>query len=557
MDNKGKRREEYTDVEATSEEVKPKKNKKKRKKNQNQNEVEATSEKVKPEKNKKNQNQTEVEATSEEVKPKKNKKKRKKNQNQNEEFDDCENLKHESDDCEKLKNDQKIEATTEPKKVDDQVNPQFSYWSSSSEEPEYTEDTLHPNYVCVGNMDPNITEDEIKHFFKRIGKATVELRPVTTKKGIITEMQALVSFETLEETQRASMLYGTDLSGRAARISRLPLGLMTLVVTEFDDQISESSLLEQLSAQLEWPIQDIFLPKSSSTGFNLGFAYLKLSIGNQTEDAVQKFVTENDIIVKDVRGDEYFVQILKVHLKAWVTQSITTEGRKADLQETIDALKNKIEENRRRETDKEPPFSWRTRKPELFVHHYLQLENDCWAITLFRGHYAAHQLTYSSPSSLTNVDIIKQGVNPRHLLSGEGIDKVKNTKEFMLGYCKEVEFHHRPKTDNEEDHEAFEKNIICLLKQCPVGVMIDVLPSSARWDWDELGVFIPTVNDLIRKSLEKPPYHGLFLASHDTTEEGVDFWELQESAGEDHGDKGFIKLARHNRMIKQLIVFKV
>lgn len=61
---------------------------------------------------------------------------------------------------------------------------------------------------------------------------------------------------------------------------------------------------------------------------------------------------------------------------------------------------------------------------------------------------------------------------------------------------------------------------------------------------------------MIRKSLEKIPFHGLFLSGHDV-EDGIRFWELQDSRGEAWGDKGFIKLARFNRLIKQAFEFTV
>lgn len=152
--------------------------------------------------------------------------------------------------------------------------------------------------------------------------------------------------------------------------------------------------------------------------------------------------------------------------------------------------------------------SWRETNPELFVHYtqiesiysfrfyyvmkfhykttnvcffFFLLQDECWAVTLHRGQSAAYKLTYSKDSPLT-LDMILEGVDPIFLASGRGIDKMKNTSSFMLQHVKDFKILHRPTSDCEDDFEDFEKKIISLLKEAPVGVMIDYLPSFRCWN---------------------------------------------------------------------------
>lgn len=71
-------------------------------------------------------------------------------------------------------------------------------------------------------------------------------------------------------------------------------------------------------------------------------------------------------------------------------------------------------------------------------------------------------------------------------------------------------------------------------------------------------MYRPNDIDCYLRTFEKFPVHCLFLTGNDIDENGIEFWQLQESWGKKHGDdEGFIKMERHKCLIKSVVVFKV
>lgn len=170
---------------------------------------------------------------------------------------------------------------------------------------------------------------------------------------------------------------------------------------------------------------------------------------------------------------------------------------------------------------------------------------DCWAKALSRGHRLAVVLPGSSRSYLTD-QMILDGVDERHWCSGKGITSLKHVKPFMELHCEKMIIHRRPTSDSFEDYKHFEDFILSLLEKGSVAVAIDYASPL----------------DFKRRAFEKFPLHVLMLTRHGndlTGKEKRGFWELQESNGDTYygDDGGFIKMPRHQCLIKQVIEFKV
>ncbi|XP_023637024.1 uncharacterized protein LOC17875615 isoform X2 [Capsella rubella] len=475
-------------------------------------------------------------------------------QKENENFNEGEETSQNdgSDQEATLKNKRNISDLSQKHDEKEDLQKESVDWSSSSTEHEF-EGFVHPSVICIGQMVKHITENEIKDFFINIAEVTsVKLQPPKPDG----EMQALVFFETDEEAQAALSLNGKDLLGKSVYITRCSKGLLTLCVTGFNSQLTEDDILEEVFHQLsdlepKWEVEGhVFLPKSVETDSNLGLFYLIVKPPDDTDwtsHAVYEYFSGKNITVSDA-----IINIYKADLRAWVLRSIM-DGDIPNLQGKIAALRTSIEENSQRIYDKEEPFSWREIHPEFFSD-YIQLADECWAVILYRGYFAAFFMENSRSCELDVCTIIK-GVDARYKLSGGGIVSMDHAKPFMLEHARDLKFHHRPKKNHDErDFEAFEKRIIGLARRVPVGTMLDFLPSMEEWDGNS--IFVPTEIDLIRKFLEKLPYHGYFVSGIDS-ENGIDFWKGQDSGGRDFGDQGFVRIARHYRLIKQVFEFTV
>lgn len=71
------------------------------------------------------------------------------------------------------------------------------------------------------------------------------------------------------------------------------------------------------------------------------------------------------------------------------------------------------------------------------------------------------------------------------------------------------------------------------------------------------GTYTPTDEEFARYDHEKFDYHTVLLTGYGIDEYGNAYWELQESYGDSLGDNGFVRIARHQRLIEEMVELKV
>lgn len=102
--------------------------------------------------------------------------------------------------------------------------------------------------------------------------------------------------------------------------------------------------------------------------------------------------------------------------------------------------------------------------------------DDCWAVALTRHYKTLLQLQNIVGRPFLTRDQLKRGVGPAHVVSGQGIDRVKHAIPFMKSIGCDMQVHNRPRGDDVREFEAFEEFILLLLKQGPVMVNIEYTP---------------------------------------------------------------------------------
>ncbi|CAL9243145.1 unnamed protein product, partial [Arabidopsis halleri] len=206
-------------------------------------------------------------------------------------------------------------------------------------------------------------------------------------------------------------------------------------------------------------------------------------------------------------------------------------------------------------------YTWRMKMPYMLEQPFTQFDNICWAIALIRAVSALRKLRGYPEGygkrSLT-LDELTKSVHPRYLANRRGaIILTEYARDFLVGegIVSDMTVHHKPMSDSEDEHEEFEVFIESLLKKAPVAVSITSFRSYKAFKG--LGVYTPTDEDFARYDHEKVDYHTVLLTGYGIDEHGNAYWEVQESAGESLGDNGFVRIARHQRLIEEMVELKV
>ena len=71
------------------------------------------------------------------------------------------------------------------------------------------------------------------------------------------------------------------------------------------------------------------------------------------------------------------------------------------------------------------------------------------------------------------------------------------------------------------------------------------------------GVYTPTREEFARYDHEVRNYHSVLLTGYGIDEHGNAYWEVQDSYGDSVGDNGFVRIARHQRLIEEMVELKV
>ncbi|KAF3507930.1 hypothetical protein F2Q69_00008531 [Brassica cretica] len=186
---------------------------------------------------------------------------------------------------------------------------------------------------------------------------------------------------------------------------------------------------------------------------------------------------------------------------------------------------------------------------------YVARRADCWAIGLNRGHSASFKQAGIVGPIPTSDEFVK-GVDASFQVSGEGICSFKHAATFMQNYCKEMIVYIRLRSEGVVLFEDFERTLIDISSEVPVMVTVECVPSFQSFNGQE--IYRPNDIDCYLRTFEKFPIHCLFLTGSDIVENGIEFFQLQGSGGNDYEDnEGFIRMERHKCLIKSVVVFKV
>ncbi|KAL0679008.1 hypothetical protein Bca4012_006989 [Brassica carinata] len=175
--------------------------------------------------------------------------------------------------------------------------------------------------------------------------------------------------------------------------------------------------------------------------------------------------------------------------------------------------------------------------------------SDCWAIGLNRGHSASFKQA-GIVGPIPTSDEFVEGVDASFQVSGEGICSFKHAATFMQNYCKEMIVYIRLRSEGVALFEDFERTLIDISSEVPVMVTVECVPSFQSFNGQ--GIYRPNDIDCYLRTFEKFPIHCLFLTGSDIVENGIEFFQLQGSGGNDYGDnESFIRMERHKCLINQ------
>ncbi|CAN6817292.1 unnamed protein product [Brassica oleracea var. botrytis] len=147
-------------------------------------------------------------------------------------------------------------------------------------------------------------------------------------------------------------------------------------------------------------------------------------------------------------------------------------------------------------------------------------------------------------------DEFVEGVDASFQVSGEGICSFKHAATFMQNYCKEMIVYIRLRSEGVALFEDFERTLIDISSEVPVMVTVECVPSFQSFNGQ--GIYRPNDIDCYLRTFEKFPIHCLFLTGSDIVENGIEFFQLQGSGGNDYGDnESFIRMERHKCLINQ------
>ncbi|KAJ4891917.1 hypothetical protein Rs2_31665 [Raphanus sativus] len=209
--------------------------------------------------------------------------------------------------------------------------------------------------------------------------------------------------------------------------------------------------------------------------------------------------------------------------------------------------------------------TWRERRQDIVPTPVDQPEDleSSWAISLSTAQSALVKLENSDRALLTT-KMLLEGVPIHYQSETCAVDRLEDVRSFMVegNYVRQMVVHHRPRGNDEDDQNKFESLIEYLLVRGPVVASFDVFPS-----YDEeftlnmgQGIFKPTPDEHHMRAYQTFPRHCIVLFGKGVQVQGSDiqeFWEGLESRGEEFGDEGFVRLARHHCVIREVVELKV
>ncbi|KFK23546.1 hypothetical protein AALP_AAs66918U001000 [Arabis alpina] len=233
-----------------------------------------------------------------------------------------------------------------------------------------------------------------------------------------------------------------------------------------------------------------------------------------------------------------------------IAKLITDRNRnlltKADLLASFEKWQSNFEK-------KEIVLSWNDKRPDLMCAPVMQGADDCWAIALSRAISMFLQIIGSDITPPTKDELLN-AIDARYLSRRGAIDRLEIAIPYVKNYVGNMIIHRRPALDSDnEEHENYEKCIVRLLAKAPLAIRFESLPSFGSHDWKTM--FSPTYEDCQARVYERLYKHdGVLTGVGVELRNGVatDYWEVQESGGEDLGRGGFVRFARHQFIIEEV-----
>ncbi|KAJ4868078.1 Uncharacterized protein Rs2_50372 [Raphanus sativus] len=425
-------------------------------------------------------------------------------------------------------------------------------WKSSSSESEY-EGLYLENQLGVSKLPGNATEEDVLEFFNRT-PVKVKLIDVFNKKNVIVDHQADVFFASRSATKEGLKLNGRMMGKQVLYVARRGNSREIICVSGFNNEVNIDVIKGEIRRKFRrrGKILNIFLPVEDSTGLSLGFGYIFIDL---KEKKYKDLIGHTEITGRKV---EIRSATPKLCYRAEIEGKQQPVLEKGSDEEKKIALKKTllpIPPNLHNSWGPQKRFSWRKDKPDLIPETPAQVASECWAIGLHRGHSAScKQAGINGP--VPTIPEILEGVDAAHQVSGEGIRSSKLASTFMEQYCKKMVVHRRPRGGDVTLFEDFERFLIDIASKIPVMVTVECVPGFQSFDGR--GIYRPNDIDCYLRTFEKFPVHCLFLTGSDIDENGIEYFQLQETWGKKYGDdEGFIKMERHKCLIKSVVVFEI
>ncbi|CAH8338557.1 unnamed protein product [Eruca vesicaria subsp. sativa] len=426
-----------------------------------------------------------------------------------------------------------------------------SKWDTSSSESE-NESLYHRNELVVGNLPRNATRNSVMKFFN--GKPDdANARDLLNQKGEFVDRQGVARFHSRSDTKEGLALNGKKFGGRTIYVTRNGNSREIMCVSGFNNQVAVDDIKEELSRVFSQrgELLNIFLPVDSITGSSLGFGYIYIDLMEKSyKDLIQSTeIGGVQVNIREAKPKLYY----RAEMEG-TQQPVLIEGSDEEKKFTLKKKLLPIPPNLHNLVANQRRFSWRKDKPNLIPETRKQLASECWAIGLHKGLLASAKQAGKKEPVPTIEEIVK-GVDAAYQASGEGIRRLKYALPFMQNHCKEMLVYRRPRGDDVALFEDFERLLIDVSTKVPVMVTVECVPGFVQFNGQ--GMYRPNDIDCYLRTFEKFPIHCLFLTGNDIDENGIEFWQLQETSGKEYGDdEGFIKMERHKCLIKSVVVFK-
>uniref|UniRef100_A0A1J3D722 Nucleolin 1 n=1 Tax=Noccaea caerulescens TaxID=107243 RepID=A0A1J3D722_NOCCA len=455
-------------------------------------------------------------------------------------------------------------------------------WSSSSSD-DGIEILIDPLKLIASNFPEDVKEEELMEFFEG-----TPLQVTKISEGTPIKTHCLATFGSKAEVTKAMKAKGQQFTRTQKTIDVTHQGndYEIVYVTGFDKKVHLEDMKDILRSmyQSHGNVENVFLPADPNTGSSLGFGFILFSTFNDQYYPIQ--MDGSKICMRKAR----LKKIFQTEIESSDGMVAFEENEKTRLKKTL--LPYKIQATILGLT--EVKFSWTKVRSDLIPPPRDQEDHECWTIPLINAYKAVMKLKGKDKDiqEITS-SYLEEVVDQAALASGKGITKVKYVVPVMeAGYVEKMVIHHRPRSSSIEEHEEFEKKIIDLLgvdNGAPLMVVVEVFLEHNRDindtessdesgdtqssdesgdDDDESGgdkddesgddkaVYFPSEIESYQRTFENLPFHCLFLTGHGVYD-GIDYWQLQESAGSDIGENGFVKYARHMCLIKQVVELRV